>query len=93
MNTPRDEDEEWEDSDWDEGADDDDSTPVVECPQCGREVYEEADQCPACGEFFVPDTRVWTGKPWWWAVLGLAGVIAVIIVLSSGAFGSERLGG
>ena len=67
------------DEEWDEPEEDDDSpAEVLPCPACGIDVYEDADQCPACGEYIVHGSRVWEQKPWWWILLGLAGVVAVI---------------
>lgn len=71
-----------DDEEWDDWPEDDDETAVVECPNCGAEIYEEAPQCPVCGEYVVHDTSPWQGKPLWWIILGLLGVAAVIVVLS-----------
>ena len=68
------------DEDW--GDDDDDFTDVVDCPNCGSEVHELADCCPKCGEFIIEESRPLQGKPTWYVLLGLAGIIAVILVLS-----------
>ena len=65
----------------DEDEGDDDDLDTVECPQCHRHVYEEAEQCPHCGHFITHDTRIWAGKPWWWIALALLGGAAVIWVL------------
>jgi hypothetical protein len=62
----------------DDAADDSDTLETVECPECGREVYEELEQCPHCGQYITHDTRVWTGKPWWWIALALLGIVAVL---------------
>lgn len=63
---------------------DDDNSETVTCPQCGADVYEEADQCPACGTFLIPDTRVWSGRSFWWIALGLLGILAVVAALVLG---------
>ena len=73
------EDEDWSDEDWHE---DDSVTDVVPCPECGADVYEDADQCPSCGHYILPDTSPWSGKPLLWVVLGLAGIAAVIGALA-----------
>jgi len=66
---------------------DDDSPPVVlPCPNCGVEVYEEAEQCPSCGEWIVAATGALAGRPTWWIVLGVAGIVATLAWLS-GLFG------
>jgi hypothetical protein len=64
--------------DEDEGSDEPDT---LDCPECGREVYEHAEQCPHCGQYITHETGVWAGKPWWWIALALAGVAAVMYAL------------
>ena len=32
---------------------DDFASEVVACPECGEEVYEDAEQCPLCGAYIV----------------------------------------
>ena len=68
------------DEDWGDG--DDDVADVVNCPNCGSEVHELADCCPKCGEFIIDESRPLQGKPMWYLVLGGAGIIAVILVLT-----------
>jgi len=70
----------WEEGAWDHGDHGDDSAgaELVACPACGAEIYEESEQCPKCGEYVTQSTRAWDGKPVWWLLLGLAGIIAVI---------------
>lgn len=70
---------EFQDEDW---SDDDGETFVAPCPNCGADVYEDAEQCPVCGDYIVHDTHAWSGKPLWWILLGLAGVVAVILLFS-----------
>ena len=82
---------------WDESPDSDDDpeypdeddsdhgdTDTVVCQHCGADVYEDADQCPACGMYLIPDTRTWSGRSIWWIGLGLLGIIAVILALTLG---------
>lgn len=63
-----------------------DDTPAetIPCPQCGHDVYEESERCPACGSYIVHDTSIWSGRPAWWIVLGLLGIAAVVLALSLG---------
>jgi hypothetical protein len=63
---------------------DDELSETVPCPACGAEVYEDADQCPACGEYITADTRIWSGKPTWWIILGVLGILAVMAALLLG---------
>lgn len=83
-------------NDWDEDRDDepfedevddswdDDDVDLVACPQCGADVYEEAERCPYCGSYIVRSSSLWQNKPWWWVALGLVGIMAVIWLLSFG---------
>jgi hypothetical protein len=53
---PYDPEETWEDesNQWDDDedcADEDDEEPTILCPYCRAEMWEEAVQCPACGEY------------------------------------------
>lgn len=72
-------DENWDDEDW---SNEDGSTDVVECPSCGADVYEDAQQCPSCGDYIVFSTTSWSGKPLWYVLLGLAGILAVLLAWS-----------
>lgn len=84
-------------SDWDDSKDDlheweypdaeltnDESAETIVCPECGADVYEDADQCPACGYFIMHDTNVWSGRSLWWIALALLGIVAVILALGFG---------
>ena len=42
----------WDDDDVDE-ADDDEIAEQVPCPECGRLIYEDTQQCPHCGQWVV----------------------------------------
>ena len=44
-------------------------------------VYEEAEQCPYCGWYVTQTTSTFAGKPFWFVLLGIAGIVAVISVL------------
>lgn len=69
----------WDDPQNDDWPEEDDSCGTVPCPNCGGKVYEDAEQCPLCGEYIVRGGgRVWSGKPLWWLLLGLAGVLALV---------------
>lgn len=77
---------EWDDELFDEEfpGGDDPPVDVVPCPNCGAEVYEEAERCPACGDYIVHGggRSAWEGKPLWWILLGLAGIGATVVILS-----------
>jgi hypothetical protein len=44
-------------------------------------MYDDSERCPSCGDYVVRRSNIWHGKPWWWVVLGVAGVLAVIWLL------------
>jgi len=73
-----DDDDHYEPEEWS----DDESVELVECSHCGAEVYEEAPQCPVCGNYMVVSTSAMSGKPLWFVLLGLAGIVAVVLALS-----------
>ena len=58
---------------------DDDDAETLPCPECGQPIYEEADQCPHCGQYVTfSSSGAFDNKPWWWIALGLLGVLAVL---------------
>jgi len=76
-----------DDEDW--VYDDDDDAETVPCPECGAEVYEEAESCPACGNYIVhshtsASHNVWSDRPWWWTILGILGILLLIWALAAG---------
>ena len=66
----------------DDGQHDDDLSAALPCPECGAEVYEDAVQCPRCGAYLTHDTNIWSGRPVWWILLGILGILAVILALA-----------
>ncbi len=80
-------DEDWRD---DEGPSDEDLAAFGEdanettapCPNCGAEMYDDAEWCPSCEQYVTRETREWTGRPLWWIVLALAGGVATVFALS-----------
>ena len=52
----------WEDESdkWDDDNDfddEDEDLPTILCPFCRAEIYEEAEQCPECGEYISSEDR------------------------------------
>lgn len=71
--------EDWEYPDPDDHTEDD---MTQFCHYCRRPVYYDMDECPTCGRPLdgqVPS--VFTGKPWWFILLALLAVYAMIRVL------------
>lgn len=62
--------------------DDDES---VRCRHCGEEVYDDADRCPACGQWLEEafpgaDQR---SRGWFWPIV-VAVLVALILVVGFG---------
>jgi hypothetical protein len=79
------EDDDWS-PDWDEGGDDfgsdDDEEPTIPCPHCRAEIHEDAQQCPACGEYLSEEDSHRSSYPPWviaTAVIVLLAVIATYV--------------
>lgn len=66
--------------DWD----DDEDSYTVPCPQCEKLIYEDVECCPACGEYITHSNNVWNGRPSWWIILALLGILAVTVALGIG---------
>lgn len=76
-------DDEFDEDDLDEGYDDD-SIELVSCPECGAEIYEEAEQCPVCGAYVTFRSAPLANWPPVLLWLALVGCIAVTLVLIFG---------
>jgi hypothetical protein len=65
-------------------GDDDGESLTISCPECGAEVYEDAVRCPVCDNYIVAGGHgsLWAGRPAWWIIMGMAGIIAVVLLLS-----------
>ncbi len=79
-----------EDSDpeWDDDSGPEDESTTTECIQCGGEIYDDASRCPLCGEYQVGDRSrsAWEGRPFWWKLGGLLGIVAVLLSLLAFCF-------
>lgn len=74
---------------WDEDADDlddrempepddsDEDDETVPCPHCREPVYEDAEQCPACGAYLSREDLPWR-RPIWLIVGVILGLIVVL---------------
>lgn len=55
---------------------------TVPCAACGAEIFEDAVQCPQCGEYLsAAGFSVWQGRPAWFVALAILGIAAVIYAL------------
>jgi len=75
-------DDELDSDEFSEENDDNDTTETIACPQCGEQVYEDAEQCPYCGTYLTSQTSPWVGRSFWWIALALLGIVATIVALS-----------
>lgn len=89
---PYDTEETWEDesNQWDDEndyGDDDEEEPTILCPYCRAEVWEEASQCPKCGEYLSLEDRQ-GGHQWRprWIVLTAAMLLLLILLGYLSAF-------
>jgi endogenous inhibitor of DNA gyrase (YacG/DUF329 family) len=55
----------------------DDDTETINCPYCGREIYEDAPQCPHCGQYLSREDAP-TRRPPWWLLLGVAVCLFIV---------------
>lgn len=62
----------------------DDAADTLPCPECGTAVYEDAEQCHACGHYITQETNPLRGRSFAWLALGLLGTAAVIAALLLG---------
>ncbi|RJP36807.1 MAG: hypothetical protein C4547_06700 [Phycisphaerales bacterium] len=57
----------------------DDDAEVLPCPSCGADVYEDADQCPICGQWITPGA---SGRRQRWIAAVVILMVALLIVLT-----------
>jgi len=62
----------------DADIDDDASAETLNCPGCGKLIYEQAERCPHCGHYVTEETAPRRRRVKWFVV---AVVICLIIVL------------
>lgn len=68
--------EDWEYPDEDEAAE---QSTTTACPNCRAEMYDDAEQCPRCGEYVTRAQANWSHFPPWvyaGAVIALLGMVA-----------------
>jgi hypothetical protein len=74
------------DDEWDDDyPDEDDAESLVKaCPECGQDVYEDAEQCPHCGHYILHEdvATPFSNWPKSLVLLGFIGVILTILALS-----------
>jgi hypothetical protein len=73
--------EDWEYPEPDE-FEDEEVSETRACPACGMDVYEDLEQCPACGDYIVFSDSALSGWPWWFVALGMLGIVSLILTLA-----------
>lgn len=71
-----------DDDEFPDEEDGDEPTETVPCPHCGAEVYEDADYCPYCQTYIIGRASIWSGRPTWWIILALLGILATVLALA-----------
>lgn len=74
----------WDNDQFDDDDCDSDDSPAdtIRCNNCGTSIYEDSVRCPHCGWYVTADTSIWSGRPGWWILLGLAGIVAAIVAFA-----------
>jgi hypothetical protein len=62
---------------------DEDEDPTDTCPYCKKSIYDDAEQCPHCGQYISQEDRPPNQKPWWI----LAGVAICLYLIYRWTFG------
>ena len=75
------------DNDDEDDCPEDEST-TTDCIECGGEIYDDAARCPLCGEYQIGDRTgtTWEGRPFWWKLGGVLGIVAVLLSLLAFCF-------
>lgn len=76
-----------EDDDLDEAEDpdesdqdsDEDPSATIPCPNCGHDVFEDADRCPHCGEYITPAAS--SARPMWLIIAAILALLALLFWL------------
>lgn len=54
---------------------------AVACPHCGEEIYADAEQCPACGQWLTRAELARSTQPPWLAVVAVLLAVALVLWL------------
>jgi endogenous inhibitor of DNA gyrase (YacG/DUF329 family) len=60
-----------------------DQDATIPCPHCGEDVHDDAEQCPACGQFLSQEDAPAVSRPWW-ILVGVAICILIVIAWALG---------
>jgi hypothetical protein len=64
----------------DQDAEDDPDATIISCPQCGADVFDEADVCPRCGSFILHEQTVGNRRPIWLLIAVIVCLAIVVLV-------------
>ena len=67
--------EDYPEEEWSEDEPEDD---LLVCPSCGRQVHEETQQCPHCGDWIVP---AYPHTPWKRTVWVIVVILLVFVMI------------
>ena len=77
----RDDRDDLEDVEWpepEETGELDSESDLMPCPFCRKSVYDDAEQCPHCGNYMFSDEPESYRKPWWLLVgVGLSLLVVI----------------
>jgi hypothetical protein len=59
--------------------DDDEDNVTISCPYCGAEMYDDAEQCPHCGQYISSEDAPREGKPAWLIVVILLCIAMMLL--------------
>ena len=65
----------------DDDYDDPEDDATQECPYCGREVYDDAVQCPQCGNYLSKEDAPRSRMPLWIVLGFILAFLAMLILL------------
>jgi len=72
------------DDEWDDDeaqgfqAAEEDEEGTVPCPHCRRQIYEDAERCPHCGNYLSVEDAPFQARPWWF-IVGFVICVAIVV--------------
>jgi predicted nucleic acid-binding Zn-ribbon protein len=58
---------------------DDDNT--IDCPHCGRAIYDDSVQCPHCGNYLSEEDSPTEKRPLWIVIGFILAILASLLLL------------
>jgi hypothetical protein len=53
-------------------------TDTVPCPNCGRQIYDDAERCPYCENYITEEDTPPSARKPWWLILGVLACMYVV---------------